>query len=165
MDLTGKISAKKILQSRFFSEAKATAFKLAKSPDKLRELVERAHKKAMDSKKESIGEVFDSLMICFRLLTSYTKGDYRDIPWKSLISIVGSVVYFVMPADLIPDFILTVGLLDDAALITWTVNSIRKDIEHFLDWERNQSMNSKAKPEDGKKPQRTHPSEVVENKS
>lgn len=72
---------------------------------------------------------------CFRLIRAYAKGTYRDIPWYSIVMIVASVIYFVMPIDLIPDFLVGFGLLDDAALLGWAVKTFSSDIDHFLEWE------------------------------
>jgi uncharacterized membrane protein YkvA (DUF1232 family) len=57
--------------------------------------------------------------------------------------IVASIVYFVMPVDLLPDFILGIGFLDDAGLIAWTVKTISSDIEKFIEWEESQINNMK----------------------
>jgi uncharacterized membrane protein YkvA (DUF1232 family) len=144
MGIADKISGKKVSQTRFFKEAKEKAIELAKDPDKLRDLVKKAQEKAKDKKSGPIGEVWDSLMKCFRLIVAYAKGEYREIPWKSLITIIGSVVYFLMPIDFIPDFILSIGLIDDTVLISWAVKSIAKDLEHFSNWEQGKAQESSS---------------------
>jgi uncharacterized membrane protein YkvA (DUF1232 family) len=78
------------------------------------------------------------------LIVAYAKGEYREIPWKSLITIIGSVVYFLMPIDFIPDFILSIGLIDDTVLISWAVKSIAKDLEHFSNWEQGKAQESSS---------------------
>jgi uncharacterized membrane protein YkvA (DUF1232 family) len=144
MGIADKISGKKVSQTRFFKKAKEKAIELAKDPDKLRDLVKKAQEKAKDKKSGPIGEVWDSLMKCFRLIVAYAKGEYREIPWKSLITIIGSVVYFLMPIDFIPDFILSIGLIDDMVLIRWAVKSIAKDLEHFSNWEQGKAPESSS---------------------
>lgn len=76
-------------------------------------------------------------MALFRLIKAYATGTYREIPWNSLVMIIASVIYFVMPIDLIPDFIPALGLLDDAALLAWTIKTFSEDIDAFLEWESN----------------------------
>ena len=148
MSKADKISGKKVSQTRFFKEAKEKALEFAEDPDKLHDLVEKAREKAQDKKSGPIGEVWDSLMKFLRLLIAYAKGEYREIPWKSLITIIGSVVYFLMPTDLIPDFILAIGFIDDAVLIRWVVKSIAKDMEHFSNWEQGIAPESSSRAED-----------------
>ena len=151
MKKADKISGQKVSQTRFFQEAKEKAKEFAKDPDKLQNLVEKARVKAQDKKSGPIGDVWDALMTCFRLLIAYASREYREIPWKSLISIIGSIIYFMMPADLIPDFILTIGFIDDAALIGWMVKSIAKDLEHFSAWEQEKAQENPLETEDDKK--------------
>jgi uncharacterized membrane protein YkvA (DUF1232 family) len=52
-----------------------------------------------------------------------------------------------MPVDLIPDFILTLGFVDDAALIGWIISSVKTDIDSFLQWEKT-SPSLKQDPDD-----------------
>ncbi|MDH3538339.1 MAG: YkvA family protein [Gammaproteobacteria bacterium] len=86
--------------------------------------------------KVPLAEIRESLQASIRLLRAYANGQYRDIPWESLVSIIAAIVYFVMPLDLIPDFILAFGLIDDAALLGWILSSVKKDIDRFAEWEK-----------------------------
>lgn len=130
-----RISGQKVEKSSSFKSAKNAANDYAKNPGKLNELLDQATKKAQSSKGRLV-EVWDSLLASFRLLRAYATGQYRDIPWSSLLSIVAAVIYFVMPLDLIPDFILALGLIDDAALLGLILSSLKGDIENFIEWEK-----------------------------
>ncbi len=62
----------------------------------------------------------------------------RRAPRRSnanLVLIVGAVVYFLMPADLVPDLILGLGFADDAAVITWVVGAVRDELARFKAWQ------------------------------
>ncbi len=133
-----RISGKKVENSSSFKTAKDAASEYANNPKKLNALLDRAVEKAHSS-KERLAETWESLLASFRLLRAYATGHYRDIPWASLLSIVAAVIYFVMPLDLIPDFILALGLIDDAALLGWILSSLKGDIDHYLEWEKAQS--------------------------
>jgi uncharacterized membrane protein YkvA (DUF1232 family) len=130
---------KRITGSRFFNRAKEQALELTRNPEKLNALLQEADQKAFSTKKGALKEVRDSLMTLFRMLRAYGRGQYRKIPYTSLISIVASVVYFVMPVDFIPDLFLLFGFIDDAALIAWTVKSVKTDIDGFSEWENDQA--------------------------
>lgn len=130
-----KISGEEVEKSSAFKSAKDKAIEYAKNSRKLNELLDKAVEKARSSNKRLV-EVRDSLLASFRLLRAYATGRYRDIPWASLVSIVAAVVYFVTPLDLIPDFILGLGLIDDVALLGWILSSLKNDIDHFLEWEK-----------------------------
>ncbi len=48
-------------------------------------------------------------------------------------ALVGALAYFVMPFDLVPDFMMVIGFTDDAAVIAGVVATMRKymTIEHY----------------------------------
>jgi uncharacterized membrane protein YkvA (DUF1232 family) len=128
----------KAKESKAYSKAKSKAEDYVKNPQKLNDLIEAASKKA-NHKKGPLEAVWTKLMACFRLIKAYAKGTYREISWTSLIMIVASVIYFVMPVDFIPDFFLFFGFIDDAALLGWTVKTFSSDIDAFVEWELNGS--------------------------
>ena len=69
------------------------------------------------------------------MVLATARGQYKDLPWKSLVMAAGALLYFVAPIDLIPDMILGLGFFDDAAVIAWTLKSIGGDVDAFLEWE------------------------------
>jgi uncharacterized membrane protein YkvA (DUF1232 family) len=129
-----KPSWDKVKDSRSFAKAKNKAVEYAKNPAKLFGLVESAAKKA-ESRKGPLADVRTFLTACFRMLRAYAKGEYTNIPWQSLILIIASIIYFVMPVDLIPDFLPGFGLIDDAALLGWTLKAVKSSIDDFREWE------------------------------
>jgi uncharacterized membrane protein YkvA (DUF1232 family) len=126
---------KQVPKSRFFKNARSKAENIINNPEKLQELLNEADQKAKIKGKGLVGEAREFLAAAFRLLRAYATGQYRQTPWKSLMAVTAAVVYFVMPLDVIPDFILGLGFLDDAALIMWTLKSIRTDMDRFASWE------------------------------
>lgn len=129
-----KIDGKNVAGSSAYQSAKSKASEYAKDPDKLNDLLDKAARKAKSS-KGPLTEVWNLLMACLRLLGAYATGRYKDIPWGSLLSIIATVIYFVMPLDLIPDFLLGFGFIDDAALIGWILGSVKSDLDRFIEWE------------------------------
>ena len=136
--MSKKVSGENVEGSSSYKSAKNKASEYANDPDKLNDLLDKAAKKA-DSRKGSLAEVWNSLMACLRLLRAYATGRYNDIPWGSLLSIIATVIYFVMPLDLIPDFLIGFGFIDDAALIGWILGSVKSDIDRFIEWESTHS--------------------------
>lgn len=111
------------------------AFHLVKDPNRLQALVRQSTLKAEAGRK--IGRGFlAQLRSLFRLTKAYAKGDYREIPYRSLALAVGALLYFLNPMDLIPDFILTMGFLDDAAVVGTVLASLKSDLEAFQRWEQ-----------------------------
>jgi uncharacterized membrane protein YkvA (DUF1232 family) len=127
------LTEKTVHDSAAFVKARSKANEYAGDPGKLSTLLDRASRKA-EAKKGPLSEVRDSLMTCLRLLRACARKQY-SLPWQSLSLIVAAVVYFVMPLDLIPDFILSLGFADDAALLAWTFRQVRSDLDDFRRWE------------------------------
>jgi len=110
-----------------------------KDPGKLTQLVNDAQTKANYNKiKSALGTATDTLATMLRLLNAYAKGNYRDIPWRSLLSLTAVVLYFVFPIDAVPDFLAGIGLLDDVGLLWLVAEQIRSDLTRFQQWEDSQ---------------------------
>jgi len=133
--MTKRISGEQVEHSASYRQAKNRASDYAEDPKKLNDLLDRATRKA-NARRGPLGEIWENLMACLRLLRAYASGRYKNIPWASLLSIIAAVVYFVMPTDLIPDFLLGFGYIDDAALLSWIFTAVSSDVQNFLDWEQ-----------------------------
>ena len=48
----------------------------------------------------------DRILLMIRMIRAKFSGAYTDFPWKTLVMIVGALIYFITPFDLIPDFII-----------------------------------------------------------
>lgn len=115
---------------RGFGSAKKKAEEFIKSNERLSQLVQEAVEKAR-RKKQALQEVWDELLQLIELVGAYARGEYRNIPWKTIVYAIAAIIYFVNPFDIIPDFIFGIGFLDDAAVIAFVVNAIKEEIERF----------------------------------
>lgn len=128
----------RVKKSRAYRAALARAGKILKKPRRLNKLVGDAVHKAERIDSGPLASFRDALYTTFRLVKAVSNGQYRQVSWYNLMLIVAALVYFVMPIDMIPDFIFGVGLLDDAMLLTWTLRQVAVEIDHFSAWEREQ---------------------------
>ena len=117
-----------------FEGARKTAEVYAKNPAKVAELLDEAQEKARQE-EDRLRDIWEHLHALLRLVAAWLDGRYTVIPWKTIVLAIASIIYFVNPFDLILDFLPGVGYLDDIAVIGFVMNSIRKDIARFLDWE------------------------------
>ena len=129
------ITSEAIFGSKAYTKASSRAVNYARDPKKLIKLIGDATQKADKLKSGPLKEVWGSLMILLRMLKAYAAGDYRNISWQSVTLIIATIAYFVIPTDLIPDFIPGGLLIDDAALLGVTLRSLQSDIESYLSWE------------------------------
>ena len=135
MRIFKNLSGQRVSESRYFKIAITKARELLKDPDELRKFIDRVKARATKLKGT---DLWEPLMACVRLLRADVQRKYTDIPWQSLLLITAAIVYFLMPFDLIPDFIVGLGLIDDLALMGWALRSVKSDIDAFREWERQQ---------------------------
>ena len=119
-------------------ESADQAEEYAKNPGKLQRLVKNAKEKLMDmeDRRTTFKNVVRHVSVFIRIMRDYSAGYYPYLPWKSLLSIVGVVLYFINPFDVVPDFIPGIGLLDDVTLLAWVYRSIEGDVDNYLAWEK-----------------------------
>jgi uncharacterized membrane protein YkvA (DUF1232 family) len=126
----------RIVRGALFTQLKQRAVEYLKDPDQLRDLTRQASSKADASARSgALRGVLQSLGALLRLLRAYVRGDYRNVPLKSLILIVAGVLYFLMPFDVVPDFIVGVGFIDDAAVLAWVVSTVKTVLDEFMRWD------------------------------
>ena len=86
--------------------------------------------------KESLVVAKEKLSIFSRMASAYASGKYRSVPWKTVMTILAAIIYFLNPLDLIPDFIPLMGLTDDFGVLMWVYSSISMEVDKFLAWEK-----------------------------
>jgi uncharacterized membrane protein YkvA (DUF1232 family) len=125
-----------VLKSMFFRRSTQQASRYARSSKSLLELIQQvATKTSAIGVGASYVAAKDHINLLVRMVRAYAKGEYRAISSKTLIRLVGVLVYFVSPLDFLPDFLPVLGLTDDIALILWLMSSIGDDIQKFSQWE------------------------------
>jgi uncharacterized membrane protein YkvA (DUF1232 family) len=130
----------KVLKSIFFKTATKRAGKFAGKGlailELLREVLTKA-KTVANEKETSVGSILaDKVTTLSRMVKAYVTGEYKIIPWGSIVKIIAVLLYFVSPIDLIPDFIPFLGLTDDFALTMWLFSSLADDFSNFEAWEK-----------------------------
>lgn len=96
-------------------------------------LLQAAAKKAA-GKESGLKGYWERLQLFFEVIKAWLTGEYKQIPYLSIASIVGALIYFVSPMDFIPDFLFTFGLLDDAAVIAFIAKQVNKDLDEYVEW-------------------------------
>ena len=79
--------------------------------------------------------VWDDLQTVMRLLVAWAQDSYRRVPWTPLVLMAAALLYFVLPFDVVPDVLAGIGFVDDVAVITSVVESVRNELDRFREWE------------------------------
>ena len=123
------------LSSSQVLKAFQTASSMLADTSRFKCLVSAGVEKISKVNPDAFAENWAYLTAMVRLLSAYRRGEYREIPWKSLVTIGGAVVYVVNPFDLIPDAIPVAGLADDAAVVGFALKAVKSDLDRFMAWE------------------------------
>lgn len=121
--------------------------------EKTRRLFERGVKNVSESDVEDVlrreeelrkkghvlGDMLEQVKLLFQMIKDWKSGEYKDVPWKVISAIVFAIVYFLFPADAIPDFIPGIGWIDDVFVFSLVLKSFSSQIEAYRDW-KNRSL-------------------------
>ena len=134
---TVRCSGKSVPVNPFRVEARRRAGRILRSPTATRWLVQAVFNRS-DQFRARLGDTFADLILLASLLRDWVTGRYRTVPWGTLLTITGALVYFLMPLDAIPDPIVALGLMDDVAVISRTLKLTRTDLDRYQQWRNEQ---------------------------
>ena len=124
------------VQARF-DKSKEKAKKLLEDKGKMEHFLERLEKKLKHI--PVVGGILSEIPVLILLVKAFVEKKYLEIPIGSVIAIVGALIYFLSPVDLIPDLLPAIGLVDDAAVLTLAFKFVHDDVVEFKTWrEKNQ---------------------------
>ena len=85
--------------------------------------------------------IFFRLLEDFKLLVllikDYWSGEYRKIPYWSFAVILFIILYVISPFDLVPDYILGIGQIDDILILILCLYLLEKDLHKYQEWKMN----------------------------
>ncbi len=121
-------------EPRGFKKAWKQAEQAIDNNPRLQKLLERAIDKSKVSQK-SLKGYWGDLQTLVRLVRAYVSGAYREVALSTLLFALAGIIYFVNPFDLIPDFILGLGFIDDVSVLVYVLSKIKVEVDTFLKWE------------------------------
>lgn len=80
------------------------------------------------------GVFAEQVRLATDLLKDVRSGEYRQVPWATVGSLAMAVAYFVVPLDMIPDYIPFTGFVDDAAVMSMVFRAAEQDLQDYLRW-------------------------------
>ncbi len=118
---------------------------LLKDPEKLERVLEQLERKL--KKIPVLGEPLANVPMMISLVRSFAKKEYLTIPMGSLIAIIGALLYFLSPIDIIPDGIPGVGYIDDGVIVAGAIKLVHDDIVEYEAWQKKNGKRLLDEPE------------------
>lgn len=94
----------------------------------------------MTAHSSVLSAVWTDLQTMMRLLVRWADRSYRRVGWSPLVLMVGALLYFVVPADVVPDALGALGFVDDVTVITTVVRRVRDELDRFREWEKTRAL-------------------------
>ena len=79
------------------------------------------------------------MLLIFPMLKDTFSGNYKELPKGSIAAIICTLLYVLLPIDLIPDIIPVFGVLDDAVILSLCIKFVSNDIEKYKKFRENKS--------------------------
>ncbi|WP_113924480.1 YkvA family protein [Cognataquiflexum aquatile] len=127
----------------FFGKAKILylekANQIAGEDSKLQKLLKNVGERLNAvSQNPKVQTALEPILIFKRMIQAHRSGKFK-VSSKTLGLIVLGLVYFVTPIDIIPDFMPILGFTDDLSVILAVFNSVKHEVQDFLNWEKTQA--------------------------
>lgn len=74
------------------------------------------------------------LKIVFLLGYDFLRGRYKKIGKINMIVIIAALLYLLNPIDIVPDFIIGIGLIDDLTVLTYVFKKIKYELDRYEEW-------------------------------
>ncbi|MCH7412009.1 DUF1232 domain-containing protein [Belliella sp. R4-6] len=111
---------------------------IAGEESKLKDLLQKTSSRIKDlSNHPNVKTVIEPIMVFKRMINAHKNGTHK-LSTKTLGLLVLGLLYFVMPIDIIPDFLPFIGFADDVSVVIAIFNLLKNEIEDFEAWEKTQ---------------------------
>ena len=81
-----------------------------------------------------LARLLANLKLLVPLVKDYWTGAYRDVQAKSIVIFGAAILYIISPVDLIPDYIIGLGQIDDIAILSLSLFFLEKDLLKYKEW-------------------------------
>ena len=78
--------------------------------------------------------LLEDLKLLVHLIGDYWRGAYRNVSVWSIIVFCFAIIYILNPIDIISDFYLGLGQIDDAAVLVLCLKFLEQDLYKYKDW-------------------------------
>ena len=78
-----------------------------------------------------VGTLRYDIPLLVSLVNSYVAGEFTEISYNAIVTVVATLLYVISPLDIIPDVIPGVGYTDDAMAVSFCIKMIQDALEKY----------------------------------
>ena len=78
---------------------------------------------------------YEDIKLLFAIIKAYKNKEYKELPFTTISLIVFTLLYIFWPFDVVPDFLMIIGQLDDAAMVALCLKAVENDLLKFKEWQ------------------------------
>lgn len=128
--LTGTLDENKI-----FDELRKKSSEVSeKDVTKVLKNEESVKKRSEKLNKNVFGKLLNQLSLAYEMIKDFKSRRYVDVPWRTITLIIGAVLYFINPFDIVPDILPVIGFTDDAVAFAAIFRSVQGDLLRYCEW-------------------------------
>lgn len=71
-----------------------------------------------------------------RMIGRTARGHYKGLSKTKLAMMAAGVLYILSPVDIVPDFLVPFGVVDDFGAFLWLMTSLLSESGEYAEWER-----------------------------
>ena len=90
--------------------------------------------KDIEDKLPKLKSSMEQGKVILSLVKDYWSGQYREVPYWVISAAALALLYVLNPVDVIPDFIIGVGYLDDATVVAFCLKLIERELQRYKEW-------------------------------
>jgi len=120
------------------TQLRSRAEGLLTQPSRLEDTLTKIKRKESSRLNQTATEAKQTIVLLSGLVRDFVHGRYRDIAPDTIIAALAALLYFLLPLDAIPDFILALGMIDDFAILAWVARNFRGELDRYRDWQMSQ---------------------------
>jgi uncharacterized membrane protein YkvA (DUF1232 family) len=133
-------------EEKEINKQKEKAESLLNDNSRLVDLLKKAVKKSKNRSKE----LKDDILTSVQLIKDWKNNEYKNVSKKTILSLLAGIVYFVNPFDLIPDFLLHFGFIDDIGVMTFVMSQFKTEIDNYRLFKEGKEMDSQSPLPEGR---------------
>jgi len=84
--------------------------------------------------KNVFGKLLSQLSLAYEMIKDFKSKRYVDVLWRTITLIIGAVLYFINPFDIVPDILPVIGFTDDAVAFAAIFRSVQGDLLRYCEW-------------------------------